>query len=548
MITKYILPTALSLLQFYYKSGSSYTSVFTVVIPGVIVELNDATPPIYYGRVRSFDSSGNRGPWTSLIGSVATLIDSAEITELTATKIKAGTITSSIIALDGANSIIKSANYDAGSGGWAIKGDGTAEFGSASIRGGLKAESVFINADNRWRRNAGDTAANSEFKVGSADKYLYYDGNATLTFTGNLSAAGGTFSGALSAATGTFSGALSAATGTFSGNLSAAGGTFSGDLSAAGGTFDGNLSAAGGTFSGDLSAAGGTFSGDLSAASGTFTGTITIGDVEVGNDVGPGAGHYGISLASGDFNNIFLRRNDGVYFFRCGLGTANSIDFNSINGLNIVGSMTGASTVLIGNATSAGYLYINSGARMIVNGVRFQNRSYSGWDGSFYPYLHNTYHLGVAGNSNLDPYYWLNIYYSGSLIGGSDRRIKNSIEDAGLGLKFIEKLRPVSYKMNSKQQIPILDEDENPIRDENGSIQYNFIPGVRRHYGLIAQEVKETIDELGLSALDFSGWGLEDPEDENSSQVLMYIEFISPLIKAVQELSAKVADLESKMI
>ena len=165
MIIKYIRPTV---LQRYYKSGSSYTSVFTVVIPGVTVALNAVTPPTYYGRVRSFDNSGNKGSWTSLIGSVATLIDSAEITELTASKIKAGTITSSVIALDGVNSVIKSSGYQAGVSGWAIKGDGNAEFGAASIRGGLKAESVFINTNNRWRRNAGDTAANSEFKVGSA--------------------------------------------------------------------------------------------------------------------------------------------------------------------------------------------------------------------------------------------------------------------------------------------------------------------------------------------------------------------------------------------
>ena len=273
-------------------------------------------------------------------------------------------------------------------------------------------------------------------------------------------------------------------------------------------------------------------------------GRMNAGDVLIGNDI-VGAGHYGISLASGDFNNIFLRRSDGVYFFRCGLGTANSIDFNSVTGLNIVGSITGASTVLIGSATSAGYLYINSGARMIVNGVRFQNRSYSGWDGQFYPYLHDTYHLGVAAGTGLDPYYWMNIYYHGSLIGGSDRRRKNTIEDAGLGLEFIEKLRPVSYKMNVKQNQAILDDDGNPIRDENEKIQYTSTPGERRHYGLIAQEVKEAMDDLDVSALDFAGWGLDNPEDEDSSQVLMYIEFIAPLIKAVQELSAKVKELES---
>ena len=559
MIIKYILPTALPL---YYKSGSSYTSVFTVVIPGVTVSLTAVTPPTYYGRVRSFDNSGNKGSWTSLIGSVATLIDSVEITELTASKIKAGTITSSVIALDGVSSVIKSSGYSAGSTGWAIKGDGTAEFGSASIRGGLKAESVFINADNRWRRNAGDTAPNSEFKVGSANDYLYYDGNTTLTFTGDLSAAGGTFSGN-----------LSAAGGTFSGNLSAAGGTFSGDLSAAGGTFDGALSAASGTFSGRLQAGDiyipnttspkfsvdgngnmtcvdANINGTLGAVGGTFNGTITIGDVEIGNDVGPGSGHYGISLASGDFNNIFIRRSDGVYFFRCGLGTANSIDFNTQSGLNIVGSITGASTVLIGNNTSAGYLYINQGARMIVNGLKFQNRIYSGWDGAFYPYYDDSYDLGIGESSSGagDAYMWQDIRYRGTLTDFSDRRMKLDIEESPLGLQFIDALKPVSYRKAVRKKEAILDESGNPFRDDEDKIIYNELEGVRTHYGLIAQDVRAALESIGVDPGTFAPWRLEHLDDPESMQSLGYIGFIAPMIKAIQELSAKVANLESKMV
>jgi hypothetical protein len=99
--------------------------------------------------------------------------------------------------------------------------------------------------------------------------------------------------------------------------------------------------------------------------------------------------------------------------------------------------------------------------------------------------------------------------------------------------------------MNSKQKEAILDENQEIARDENDSIQYTSIPGKRRHYGLIAQEVKEAMDDLNVSPLDFAGWGLDDPEAEDSPQVLMYIEFIAPLIKAVQELSAKVKELES---
>lgn len=143
----------------------------------------EGPPKIFYGRVRSFDNSGNEGEWTSLAASQPTLIDSAEISNLTASKIKAGTITSSVITLDGANSIIKSSNYTEGTTGWAIKGNGDAEFSAASIRGGLKAASIFIDQNNRWKTEANSvTSSNPVFKVGTANSYISWDGtqNGTL--------------------------------------------------------------------------------------------------------------------------------------------------------------------------------------------------------------------------------------------------------------------------------------------------------------------------------------------------------------------------------
>ena len=56
---------------------------------------------------------------------------------------------------------------------------------------------------------------------------------------------------------------------------------------------------------------------------------------------------------------------------------------------------------------------------------------------------------------------------------------------------------------------------------------------------MIAQEVKSVMDEMGV---DFSGW----TEGLNTKQGLQYAKFIMPLVKAVQELSAKVTELENK--
>ena len=103
------------------------------------------------------------------------------------------------------------------------------------------------------------------------------------------------------------------------------------------------------------------------------------------------------------------------------------------------------------------------------------------------------------------------------------------IESSNLGLDFINNLNPVSYKFieGSKELV-------------DG--EYVSVPGSRTHYGLIAQEVKQVLDESGIE--DFGGWVKLDLSNEDSDQALRYEEFISPLIKAVQELTARVKALE----
>ena len=65
--------------------------------------------------------------------------------------------------------------------------------------------------------------------------------------------------------------------------------------------------------------------------------------------------------------------------------------------------------------------------------------------------------------------------------------------------------------------------------------------GVTLH-GMIAQDVKAALDKADIKT--FGGWS-EDLED--GSQELAQGMFVHPLIKAVQELSAKVEELENKL-
>jgi hypothetical protein len=102
----------------------------------------------------------------------------------------------------------------------------------------------------------------------------------------------------------------------------------------------------------------------------------------------------------------------------------------------------------------------------------------------------------------------------------SDIRNKSEITESTLGLNFINSLNPVSYK--------VLGDEEN-----------------RTHYGLIAQEVKQSVDSSGAG--DFAGWIGEDESEPNSRQSLAYGEFTAPIIKAIQELLTEVETLKAKV-
>jgi len=162
--------------------------------------LTGASPTLvsYKAKVRAVNTAGNAGAFSSASASATTqLIESQFIQDLTAAKITAGTIGAHEIVLtqSGAQTtitppattaIIRSSDYNgsynpttgvwtSGTSGWIIRGDGTAEFGSAAIRDNLSANSIFINANNRWARNSTNSAGSSQFVVGDDDNQLSFD-------------------------------------------------------------------------------------------------------------------------------------------------------------------------------------------------------------------------------------------------------------------------------------------------------------------------------------------------------------------------------------
>jgi hypothetical protein len=143
----------------------------------------------------------------------------------------------------------------------------------------------------------------------------------------------------------------------------------------------------------------------------------------------------------------------------------------------------------------------------------------------------NAYTCGKSGNR------WSAIWAVNGSIQTSDINAKTDIVPSPLGLDFILALNPVAYKFKiGGNKVEAVEGDpDNPI--------VTPIPGKRQHFGLLAQQVKAALPE----GVDFGGWIKTDPNDPNSEEGLRYEQFISPLIKAVHDLSAQLDDAKERL-
>ena len=119
----------------------------------------------------------------------------------------------------------------------------------------------------------------------------------------------------------------------------------------------------------------------------------------------------------------------------------------------------------------------------------------------------------------------------------SDERYKKEIQDnTDCGLDFINDLRPVTFKWKEKAELDPSFPDYDAERTNDAHPD--------KLYGLIAQEVKTALDNHNIT--DFGGWSSITNGDHTHQGVSQEM-FIHPLIKAVQELSAKLTAAEARI-
>ena len=136
---------------------------------------------------------------------------------------------------------------------------------------------------------------------------------------------------------------------------------------------------------------------------------------------------------------------------------------------------------------------------------------------------------GNSGNDQCNCVYaeWSNV---------SDCRDKANIQTLpdNLGLRFIKKLRPVTFNKDHREKY--VDTCGYEYGQKDGTLA-----GSKEHYGFVAQEIRETLDELNVK---FDALGYSEDQD---AYRLTYAEMIASLTKAIQELDQRLTSIEDKL-
>jgi hypothetical protein len=216
-------------------------------------------------------------------------------------------------------------------------------------------------------------------------------------------------------------------------------------------------------------------------------------------------------------------KNSEIWFGDSADGNIGKIDYDhNDNSMALTTNATERMRITSGGdiqVTGGSFYNSSSGITYIGNNSEFEFvDSLASGTKRFRPGVDNSFDLGDSSRR------WDDVWATNPQIQTSDRNEKNTIKDTDLGLDFINKLKPVSYIWNNK---------------------------TRTHYGLIAQDVEDLLSEINKDTKDFAGFIKADVSEEKDnikySYGLRYNEFISPMIKAIQELKADNDSLKARI-
>ena len=213
--------------------------------------------------------------------------------------------------------------------------------------------------------------------------------------------------------------------------------------------------------------------------------------------------------------------------------------YHTVIGHSAGGSVsTGSGNTLVGYRAGLGISTANTNTA--IGDSAYQTGNYAnstciGYDSAVTG--NNQVQLGNSGTTT---------YAYGAVQDRSDARDKADIQDTDLGLAFVMALQPRKFRWDMREDYrpappgPNASKEEWAAYDEACKLENLTHDGTHKrnrfHQGLIAQEVKITMDAMGV---DFGGY--QDHKVNGGQDVLSlgYEEMIAPLIKAIQELKAE---------
>jgi hypothetical protein len=265
---------------------------------------------------------------------------------------------------------------------------------------------------------------------------------------------------------------------------------------------------------------------------GSLSGNRITGGTITGSTIQTSATGQRVSISTSD-DAVNLIDSGGTFVGRLRPLTS-GVELTSANGQSYI-SMSPSITIIRGGGGSTGIsisangtgilnnLVVPSAVGATTSGTYSIVQSQNGTSGSTSRGIFSGTSLAGTGIRNV------NVGASGLLtISPSDERLKQNIEPLTLGLNIVEKLSPKKFE----------------FKDNAGTVEY----------GLIAQEVRETLDTLGIT--DNTNLVFEDESEENLAKLpegesgpvlgVEYTKLIPILLNSVKELQERVKFLEKE--
>lgn len=257
-----------------------------------------------------------------------------------------------------------------------------------------------------------------------------------------------------------------------------------------------------------------------------------------------------------------------------GLGLASSQykgDLNDLKTTQMTGVLNGVNAPSVGIGALSVISYSNDWVAQVYH---YPGEDDKYWIRSFYngkawsqwkSISHSGNILTTTGQSTLYPMTQKAV--TTAINGVSDRRDKLDITSSGVGLDLIEKLEPVSFRLNKRdwyrnQAATSVEThtDEDGTQTEAEKIDPDVISKPLTDYddndgslarddkytGLIAQDVKAALEDLGLGDLAIIKNYSDEYEDGEDRHYIEYNGLIPVMINAIKELSARVKELEDR--